>query len=85
MILNLYSIRDEQGTFGNPFAMPNDNQAIRDFAGAVNCARDTSPLAYAPSDFVLYHVGQFDLENGKVIPDECVVYLKRGSDLIAEK
>ena len=84
MILNVFSIRDEQGTFGNPFAMPNDNQAIRDFASAVNMATDRSALAYAPQDFVLYRIGQFDLETGKLIPEAAVVYLKRGSELVAE-
>lgn len=84
MVLNVYSIRDEQGTFGNPFAMPNDGQAIRDFASAVSGAADRSPLAYAPSDFVLYRVGTFDLENGKIVPEAAAVYLKRGSELLAE-
>lgn len=85
MELNIYSIRDEQGTFGNPFGMPNDGQAVRDFASAVNNARDSSPLAYAPSDFVLYRIGKINLETGKVIPEDAPIYLKRGSDLIAEK
>lgn len=85
MILNIYSIRDEQGCFGNAFCMPSDGQAIRDFASAVNSASGNSALAYAPSDFVLYRIGQFDLETGKVIPEDAVVYLKRGSELIAER
>lgn len=84
MVLNIYSIRDEQSTFGNPFAMPNDNMAIRDFAAAVNAATGNNALAYAPSDFVLYRVGQIDLETGKVVPEAAVVYLKRGSELIAD-
>lgn len=85
MVLNVYSIRDEQGTFGNPFAMANDSMAIRDFASAVNMAGDKSALSYAPQDFVMYRIGKFDLETGKLVPEDAVVYLKRGSELVAER
>ena len=85
MKINLYSIRDEQATFGNPFACPTDGMAIRDFASAVNASPERSALAYAPNDFVLYRIGQFDLETAQVEPEKQAVYLKRGSELIAEK
>lgn len=84
MIINLYSIRDEQSSFGNPFACPSDGMAIRDFASAVNCSPDRSAIAYAPQDFVLYKIGKFDTETAQVMPETQAIYMKRGSELIAE-
>lgn len=43
-----------------PFFSTNIPVAIRAFAGAVNAAPGTGPVADNPSDFILFHIGFFD-------------------------
>lgn len=47
-----------------PFFVPNTAVAVRAFAGAVNAPRGSSPVADNPADFILFHFGTWNDENG---------------------
>lgn len=63
MIMNLYSVRDVNVGFNQPFVEANDDVAIRGFAYAVN---NSDIMGFQPKDFDLYCVGTFDTSNGMV-------------------
>lgn len=68
MKLPLYSIRDTKaGSFQSPTVSSNDVTIARAFAETVMNKRDPI-IAFSPSDFDLYCVGEFDLETGLISP-----------------
>lgn len=70
MITKLYSVFDfKTAVFGRPFTDQSDNSAIRNFADAVNDSSNPNNLWHKhPEDFSLFLVGDFDDENGELIP-----------------
>lgn len=63
MIHHVFAVYDTKLTaYATPFFMPTVAAAKRAFAGAVE---DPSTMLHKhPSDFALYHVGEFDDESG---------------------
>lgn len=66
MIYPVCAMRDEKVGFLSPFAESNLDTAKRNFAHA--CSQSNSIYAFCPSDFVLYHIADFDSDSGEVIP-----------------
>ena len=60
----LFAIKDQLSTFKQPFILPNDRVAEREFKAIVN--DKNSGMYYAPNYFDLYHIGHFDNETGKL-------------------
>lgn len=63
--MNLYSVRDINVGFNQPFCEKNDDVAQRGFAYAIN---NNDIMGFRPSDFDLYCVGSFSLDSGMVEP-----------------
>lgn len=76
MIYRVYSIRDRLTGFMSPVLEQSDPVAMRNFSMAIDAQRrDSSVMAFKPSDFSLYHIADFDSESGvmsAVIPPELV-------------
>lgn len=69
MILHIYSVLDLKGVaFAAPFFQHTDGLAIRAFQDA--CRDPNNQLHQHPEDFVLYRLGDFDDQGGKITPLE---------------
>ncbi len=67
MKYGIYSIRDAAAdVFTAPTIDLNDDSAIRAFAQAIN--HPESLMNFSPSDFSLYRIGSFDVEDGSIEP-----------------
>lgn len=78
----LYSYRDVKVGFMPPQADQSDQSAIRGFSYAIN--GNNGMMNFAPKDFDLYKVGEFDTETGEVKP--CVPELiVSGVNVFGEK
>lgn len=64
MKYGVYSMRDKQVGFTEPKLFMNDKVAVRNFAAAINNSPAGSDLGFAPGDFDLYKLGEFDTEKG---------------------
>lgn len=65
MKYGIYSIRDAAAdVFFAPSIDANDDTAIRSFAQAIN--HPDALMNFSPSDFTLYRLGSFDIENGSI-------------------
>lgn len=82
MVYNVYSIRDILTEFGRPFTCPSDDFAKRDFSAAVHSNPENNSVAFAPADYELYRLGQYDSKNGKFTCEAAPVFIVRGSDLV---
>lgn len=66
MILKVFSVYDGKiKVFLRPFVDQHTGSALRSFEEA--CKEPSSPFAKFPQDFVLYEVGTFDDESGKLV------------------
>lgn len=74
MELNIYSIYDTAAkAYATPFFMPNDGLAIRAFSDNVNSS--DSQLSKHPEQFVLFKIGTFEDQHGKLDHYDPVVNL----------
>lgn len=64
MKYGIYSMRDKHVGFTEPRIFMNDKVAVRNFAAAVNNSPAGSDLGFAPGDFDLYKLGEFDMDTG---------------------
>lgn len=83
MIINIYSMRDLKGSFIAPHVDMNDQMAIRNFSFAVNNNHDI--MGFAPQDFQLYRVGQFDSITGEIHPVIPVELVTDGAQVFGVK
>ena len=60
----VFSIRDNKVGFMVPNCDQSRQSAIRNFSYAIN---NEGVMNYAPKDFDLYYVGEFDSDNGKIM------------------
>lgn len=67
MTINLFSVRDIKSGFACPFTAANSNVAQRIFAGCVNSRGNV--IHDYPEDFQLWAVGDFETNNGVLVPD----------------
>lgn len=61
----VYSVRDVHVGFNQPMTDLNDNVAKRNFALAIN---NNDSMRFAPKDYDLYKIGDFDTDTGLLIP-----------------
>nr|WP_325195405.1 phage ORF5 protein [uncultured Oscillibacter sp.] len=67
MKYGVYSIFDSAaGVFTAPTIDISDGSALRNFQQAI--ANSGSVMNFKPDDFVLYQIGTFDVETGKLDP-----------------
>lgn len=75
----LFSIRDIKRGFDFPNPDQSEQSAIRGFSYAVN--KEDSLMGFAPKDYDLYKVGEFDIEKGVIIAEEVPVFIIGGNDV----
>lgn len=70
MLVKLFSVFDSKACyFGQPFQDQKESSAIRNFSDAVNDGSNPNNMWFKhPEDFSLFQVGEFDNENGELIP-----------------
>lgn len=67
MLLKVFSVYDSKSeTYGRPFCAKTKGEAIRDFTDVAN-NKDNNIGKY-PTDFALFHLGDFDDNSGVVTP-----------------
>lgn len=81
-MMNLYSVRDVNVGFNQPFADKNDEVATRGFAYAVN---NSDIMGFAPKDFDLYLLGSFDEKTGEIKPVFPSILVVKGTDIYERK
>lgn len=79
MIYPVCAIRDQKASFYPPTVADNKDVAIREFAMNVNAGRGI--LGFAPGDFALYYVANFDSEKGVMEPVCPIELLVNGNDV----
>lgn len=84
MLYNVYAIRDTKSQrFLQPMCDVNDATAKRGFSQAVNS--ENGIIGFAPKDFDLYKIAEFDDEKGKYIPLEVIELVVNGAALLFER
>lgn len=79
----VFAIKDEKvGKFGNIFTDQSDVAAVRGFSMAVNSGEGL--MNYAPADFGLYYVGNYDNEKGILVSEPYPRLLVSGSDVFGK-
>ena len=69
MTLRAYSIRDSKSeSYNTPFFQTTHGEAERTFRTAVNDPK--TQLSMYPEDFHLYYLGDFDSEQGTIVPED---------------
>lgn len=80
--LKMFTVRDlKAGTYGQPFALPNRQVAMRTFSTWV--ANPESFFAKFPHDFELFEVGEFDQVTGLFSSLSMPDYVGRASELVS--
>lgn len=64
MKIGVFAIRDKHTGFLEPKLNINEQVAIRGFATAINNSPVGSEIGFAPGDFDLYKLGEFDSDTG---------------------
>lgn len=75
----MYSVRDVKAGFMPPTCDQSDQSAIRGFSYSIN--GNTGLMNFAPKDFDLYKVGEFDTDKGCIIPISPVVLVCSGGSV----
>lgn len=81
MTYPIYCLRDLKVGFLQPFCEVNDGAAVRNFSHL--CSTPNSVHQFAPADFALFRVGEFDTDTGVVTSCDKVL-LMEGSAVHAE-
>lgn len=78
MKVKVYSLFDSAAkAYTQPFFMQNDGLAIRAFQDNVN-AKEENNVSKHPDQFTLFHIGDWDDTEGKIIQAEVVKSLGNG-------
>lgn len=84
MKYNVYCVRDELVGFMTPTIDQSDAIAVRNFLMACDSVRrDSSLMAWKPSDYSLYRVAVFDSDSGSITPVSPIERVCSGGDLNA--
>ncbi len=66
---SLYAVRDSaMGAFHAPFMSVSDGVAMRSFRDEVNRKDASNMMNQHPEDFELYIVGEYEEDNGELMP-----------------
>lgn len=79
MIFEVFSIRDLNAGFNQPFCEVNARVAKRNFAYAVN---NSDLPGFAPGDFDLYKLGTFDSNTGMFSSEELPSLVCHGTEVM---
>ena len=79
MEYGIYSVRDALNGFCPPMCDTTDGSAARNFKYALS-----QPGVPSPSDFDLFRLGTFDIDSGRIVPEEFPILICRGLDVRKE-
>lgn len=83
MVLQVLSIFDKAlGAYSRPMFVPSRGVAVRSFQDELNDPK--SEFSRHPTDYELYHVGEYNDEIGRFFQPENLELVCRGSDLVKE-
>lgn len=78
MKTKLVCIRDiKVGAYGQPVNVPSIGAAIRSFEDACKPGAETD-VSKHPTDFELYHLGDYDDQTGNIEVNEKPIFLTKG-------
>lgn len=84
MKLEIYTIYDSKAEqYGRPFYQQNHAEAIRSVTDLVNDPNTT--VGRHPEDFTLFHIGEFDGDNGGLLPRAKYEAVARCHELAAKQ
>lgn len=83
MTYGVFSYRDNKSSFGQIWYDRSVDAAKRGFAMMVN--QPDGIMGFAPSDFDLFKVAEFDSETGQLDPIWPIEFIVNGRDLVGEK
>lgn len=75
----VYSYRDLKVGFGQPQIEANEPAAVRGFSMAINNSQGL--MGFAPSDYELFRIGEFDSDVGTITPVQPIVQVCTGSQV----
>ena len=80
----VFAIRDVHAGFNQPVTDVNDNCAIRNFSYAINNPGN-DVMHFAPKDYDLYKLGEFDTESGALIAEPVPVLVVSGASVFGSE
>lgn len=83
MIYPMFAIRDKYTCFMNPTVDQSVESAKRGFSYAIN--NNPGLMNFAPSDYDLYQIGEFDSESGVIKPLKAIKFICNGVEVFNEK
>ena len=84
MKMFLYSVKDDDFAFSQPFVYPTDALAIRAFVGS--CRSESPNLANTnPEKKSLWRVGEFDDQTGLIVSSELILLAKAVVHVLSEE
>ena len=79
----MFCVRDRKGEFWSPKIQQNEASATREFGQMINTPGTV--MNYAPYDFELYLVGEFDSDVGKLIDYDKKQFIVSGESLVGAR
>lgn len=80
----IYAVRDIHVGFNAPMTDINDQVAIRNFTYAINNPGN-EVMNFAPKDYDLYRLGEFDTESGHIVVENVPVLIVTGSSVFGSE
>lgn len=82
--MKLFSVYDDKAMFySNPFPAHTTPEAMRMFAQSAK--NPEIAISHHPEDYSLYHIGEFNADDGRLSPIIPAVYLCRASELLYDR
>lgn len=82
----IFAVKDlATDCYGNPFAMNTSGEATRSFSNEVNSNNPNSGIATNPEDYILYELGEYDDDKGKITIHETPELIVRAKDVYKHK
>lgn len=79
MTMKIYSVKDEQTHFQNPFVMVSEGEAIRAFT---QIALDpASTICKSKADYALYEIGVWNMEDGTISANKLPKMIMRANSV----
>lgn len=83
-MMKLYAVRDVKAdSFGAPISIATKGLALRSFSDA--CLDPKSEFARFPADYMLYELGEYEPNSGKIVSHNIPVYVASASEMLSKK
>lgn len=80
-MMKLFAVRDVMAdAFGAPMSISTMGLALRSFGDA--CVAPNSELSRFPADYMLYELGEYDPNSGKIVAHDVPVFIASASEVV---